>query len=595
MLQRSRILAVTTLTAVLALFLALEIRLFFLQVVNRSDYVEYMDRTNGPCNRKEHIPVSRGAICDANKAPLAMSVPVLSLWIDSRHVDNKHTKKNEALQSVRTLSNLLKMDIVKLKEKFFSSDKIVWRCIKKNISDPEVIFSLLTLKYKRQLYGINLVKGYARRYPNEEFLGHTLGVVGHDGVGVSGIELLYNDFLKGRPGFRIYKKDWVNNEIFTPDEIQSPGLPGGSVNLTIDSAVQLFAEVELSKVVELYKPKWCCAIVIEPATGRILASASMPSLNPSSPANGDDGFWKNNVFSSEYIPGSTFKPLAMLMAHDRGVIDPDKTINVEGGLCSISGRRIEDVHRGSHLLTPPEILIKSSNVGMAKIFYYRMVPKNTPKGDEAFRPIRDTLRLLGLGIRPGVLPGTEISGRITPLNKWSQKFTNISISFGNEMSVTPVQMAAAFSTIANGGKYVSPRLVDSITFPNGKKEMLPLRPSRRVFAEDKAIDVTNWTVRVVEEGSGRKCRIPGVRVGGKTGTSEKLPEKIHVTSSFIAFAPADDPALTVLVVVDEPKGAHYASEVAAPHVKAILEKALYHLGVACDSKGDGERKKEEES
>jgi cell division protein FtsI (penicillin-binding protein 3) len=233
------------------------------------------------------------------------------------------------------------------------------------------------------------------------------------------------------------------------------------------------------------------------------------------------------------------------------------------------------------MLDAAGILIHSSNIGMAKIAL-RLVPESTEKGGTAFKPIRDTLHLLGLGKGPGVFPaGQESHGKVTPLKNWSRVYTLVSLSFGNEIAVTPIQMAAAFGVLANEGLYVPPKLVERMVSPDGREITPPRVPTRRVFSQDTSQKIKEMLVRVVQEGSGKKARIAGISVAGKTGTAEKLPERKEVTSSFIAFAPSEQPALVVLVVVDEPQGAHYASTVAAPHVKALLERGLYHLGVLC--------------
>ena len=180
-----------------------------------------------------------------------------------------------------------------------------------------------------------------------------------------------------------------------------------------------------------------------------------------------------------------------------------------------------------------------------------------------------------------------------PLKDWSRKYSLVSISFGNEIAVTPIQMAAAVCVLVNGGLYVPPRLVDRMRTSDGREIDPPEAPSCRVFSEKTSRIVKEMMVKVVEEGTGKKARISGVKVGGKTGTAEKLPQRVEVTSSFVAFAPADQPALVVVVVVDEPQGAHYASIVAAPHVRAILERSLSHLNQLCKSNKKKEAKEKE--
>jgi cell division protein FtsI (penicillin-binding protein 3) len=445
------------------------------------------------------------------------------------------------------------------------------------------ITELYRLKEKRYLRGVDLSKRFCRRYPHGTLLGHVLGFVDFEGKGLSGLEKLHDDFLKGRPGSRRFRKDGVQNEIFSGGKLVEQGIPGGNLHLTIDAAIQFFAEMELAKIERLYRPRWAAAVAMEPATGRILAAACIPALDPANPAAGVEDHWINRPLASEYVPGSTFKPLMMAICLDRGVVDLDESIDCEGGFWRIPGRVITDVHVNYRMLNPAGILRKSSNIGISKLAI-RLVPDGTPKGSPAFKPIRDTYSLLGFGKRPGLLSeNQELKGKLRALSEWTWNYTLVSLAFGNEITVTPVQMAAAMSALANGGTYIPPTLVSRLVNDRGLEIIPPQAPACRVFSEETSRTVRDMMVRVVEEGSGKQARIPGVQVGGKTGTSEKLPARQEVTSSFVAFAPAASPSLLVLVVVDEPQGAHYASKVAAPHVKAILERGLSHLGVLCRS------------
>ncbi|MFH2002946.1 MAG: penicillin-binding protein 2, partial [Planctomycetota bacterium] len=388
-------------------------------------------------------------------------------------------------------------------------------------------------------------------------------------------------------GSRVYQKDGVQNELYTPDEKMEQGIPGGDIFLTIDGAIQFFTELELTKIQHIYHPKWAAAVVLEPRTGRILAAASIPALNPVDPASAPKmegaSHWMNRVFSAEYTPGSTFKPLIMGMALDRGLVDLSEKIDCEGGRWRYRSRTVRDSHEGRYgELKPEGILIQSSNVGMSKIIL-RMVPEDTPKGGAAFIPIREKLDLLGLGKRPGIFQGPfEEDGLIRDLSLWTTTYSLVSLAFGREIAVTPIQMASAFAVLANDGIYIPPRLIDRIVTADGKTVTPPDAQSYRVYGQEASRNVKDMLVQVVEQGSGKKARIPGIKVAAKTGTAEKLPERKEVTSSFIAFAPADNPVLLVLVVVDEPQGKHYASDVVAPHVKAILERGLSHLNITND-------------
>jgi cell division protein FtsI/penicillin-binding protein 2 len=273
------------------------------------------------------------------------------------------------------------------------------------------------------------------------------------------------------------------------------------------------------------------------------------------------------------------------------VVGLHETIDCVDGYWFAGRRRINDFHASHRHLDPSEVIIKSSNVGISKIVL-RMVPEDVRMGSLAFKSIRDTLLLLGFGKRPGVLAESqETKGKVYDLSDWSRNYTLASISFGREIAVSPIQLAAAYCAVANDGMYVPPRLIERMESPGGREIRPPLQPACRVFSAETCKNVREMLARVVEEGSGKKAQIPGVRVGGKTGTAEKLPARTEVTASFVALAPVERPTLVVLVVVDEPKGAHLASKVAAPHVKAILERSLSHLNAFRNNEIDyaGER------
>ncbi|MHC4942504.1 MAG: peptidoglycan D,D-transpeptidase FtsI family protein [Planctomycetota bacterium] len=587
MLQRSRILAVTTLLAIGFLFLGLGVSIFVIQVLKPGDYQRRADNYKF---KPVTVPVPRGAIFDHRGELLAASIPAVDIWAFTKYLDKPWTRKNEGQETAEILAKLLDMDFKEIQAQL-SRDG--YHVVKRKIFDPDILIRLQELKQDRHLRGIDLLKTYCRYYPHEELMGHTLGFVNHEDRGVCGVEQLQDAWLQGQPGSRTFMRDGVQNEIYSPDEKLEQGVPGGDVYLTIDATVQFFAELELTRINHLYNPKWAAAVVMEPATGRILAAASLPSLDPTDPARtpeeGSESHWMNRVFKAEYTPGSTFKPLVMAMALQRDAIGLHEEFDCEGGAWRIRGRRVTDVHVNYRILEPAGILIKSSNIGMSKVAL-RLVPEDTPKGSEAFRPIRDTLSLLGFGKCPGIFPEhCESPGKVTPLEKWTRAYTLVSLSFGNEIAVTPVQMAAAFCALANGGMYVPPRLIDRLEAPDGSRINPPGAPAYRIFSEEVSRTVIEMLVRVVEEGSGKRCRIPGIQVAGKTGTAEKLPARTEVTSSFIAFAPADRPAMLTLVVVDEPQGKHYASQVAAPHVKAILEKSLSHFHVTAKRQACVER------
>jgi cell division protein FtsI/penicillin-binding protein 2 len=583
MLQRARLLTFVVLVTILVAFCVLEVRLFCIQVAHGTEHV---DRAEARQTRTVGIVAPRGRIVDCRGRILAASIPSIDIYANTRWIENPYTKirceKNETLDILANLLDLDRREFGAKIDRYIArdkkDDKNLSVCVARRVTDQEVIRKLFGYKEDGFLRGVDIEKGFVRTYPQGSLLGLTLGRVDYEGKGIFGVEALACESLRGEAGSRSFRKDGTKREIFSADSVERGARPGGDLKLTIDATLQLFSEMEMDRIFREYEPKWASAVVMEPSTGRILAAASVPALDMGNGTSGGKGYWNNNSFHEEYKPGSTFKPLAMAMALDAGVVDLTQKIDCENGRWRIGRRTVTDDH-GSSTLLPEEIIVHSSNIGISKLVL-RLVPEDAPRGSEAFAPILERFRRLGLGKRTGVLlPREEVTGRLTPLRKWSRVYTLVSVSFGYEMTVTAVQMAAAFSTLANGGVYIPPRLVESFSDREGNVIELPQAPSCRVFSGESTRTVTRMLVRVVEEGTGKPARIAGCAVAGKTGTAQKDSDRSKHTPSFVAFAPAEKPALLVLVVVDEPKGAYYGSKVAAPAVRNILEKGLAYLGV----------------
>lgn len=556
-------------------FLILEARLLCVQIIQGSKFSARAERlyTSG-----EPLPLPRGKIVDSRNTVLAASVPSLDIYADCDQLENPHTSKRcEKEETIALLAPFLGLKESILRSRVERNPNAYLR-VAAGITDQTLIRELHLLKEKRLLRGIHFEKTFERRYSHHDLMGHTIGFVNSENRGVCGVEALADGFLGGIDGHRRYTRDGIRNEVSIGDSEIEWGRPGGTVQLTLDASIQLFAEIELAEVERLHDPKWAAAVVLEPGTGRILAAASIPSIDPSNPAEGREGHWTNHVFNASYQPGSSFKPLFMGILLDSGRVDLSETIDCGHGSRRFGARRVTDSH-GYGVLTPKGIIVKSSNIGMSQIAL-RMVPDGCEKGDPSFEPVLSRLERLGLGRKPGVLGrNEEMAGQITPLENWTRIYTLISVSYGYEMAVTPIQMASAFLTLANDGLYLPPRLIESYRPPDGERIEMARAPSCRVYSRETCAVMTDMLEEVVKEGTGTEARIPGCRVAGKTGTARKAQDRTRHTASFVAFAPADDPALLVLVVVDEPKGAIYGGRVAAPRVKNILQKGLAHLGV----------------
>jgi cell division protein FtsI (penicillin-binding protein 3) len=563
---------------ILTAFGILEVRLFWVQIVEGEKHARNAQRL-----ATVDLKVPRGRILDSRERVLAASVPAVDIWAACNELENPHTNiRNEKDETIDILSRLLDTSESEIRAKVdrgLARNPKAWIPIARKVTDQALIQKLYRYKESRLLRGIHLMKWFARCYPQGDLMGHLIGYVDWDGVGACGMEAYADAFLQGADGSRIFRRDGIRNEIFSRDSSLTQGRPGGDLRLTVDAALQLFVEKELETLARKYSPAWSAAVVLEPGTGRVLAAGSVPGMDPRDPAAGGEGHWVNRAFQAEYLPGSSFKPLMMAIAMDAGVVDLGERIDCENGRWRVGRRPVSDIHGGYGLLSPSEILVHSSNIGISKIAL-RLVPQDARRGSKAFAPVLERLELLGLEKKPSILrPVEEARGRLTDLEKWTRAYSLVSVSFGYELTVTPIQMAAAFMALANGGLYIPPRLVDAYIDAGGNVIEAPQAPSRRVFSTGTAREVTRMLEKVVEEGTGEPARIPGCRVAGKTGTAQKDSDRSKHTGSFIAYAPADDPALLVLVVVDEPKGAIYGSKVAAPAVRAILEKGLVYLGV----------------
>jgi len=412
------------------------------------------------------------------------------------------------------------------------------------------------------LEGLILQEEPRREHPHGRAAAAVLGVVGADDdghiVGLTGLERLYDATLRGQDGqcrlFRSGKRECLN---FYPEH-SVPAVPGRDLATTLDITIQQIVEDALDDLDAHHAPRASCAVVLDPWTGEVLAMAGRPALDPDRfPAVGEDSL-RIPAVQFTYEPGSTFKPLIMSGALSRGAVHTGEVVDCGHGLRFFGGRRLTDVHPyGS--LELADILVKSSNIGIATV-------GQALGCDDAF----SLVNALGFGRRTGIELEGEQAGKVTPRKDWHENYTLVSVSMGHEIAVTPIQLAAAYCALLNGGRLFRPTLLRS--GPRPEPRVLDLDASALAY-------VRGAMERVVGEGTARRARVDGLRVGGKTGTSEKYPEGSHrYFSSFVGFAPVDDPRLVVLVVADEPEARDglrpYGGVVAAPVVGEILRRSV---------------------
>ncbi len=406
---------------------------------------------------------------------------------------------------------------------------------------------------------------------------HIIGHVNVDEQGQEGLEAALDRDLRGMDGFERLPCDGLRRPIFGEEARFKPVVHGSDVRLTIDSEIQRIAGDEADEIVKTYNPVAVVIIVMETKTGRILALENRPTYNPSFPARLTEPSARlNRAVCAVYEPGSIFKPFVMAAYLDAHLGTPADRIFCENGLFRIKGRRIHDVHPYSWL-TISEVIEKSSNIGMAKV--------GLELGASRIFP---TVSSFGFGKPTGSgLPG-ELGGIMTPFKSWSY-YTVTSVPMGQEIAATPLQLVTAFNAIANGGVWVKPQVIDGITDSDGKVlyEYDGQGPSHRVISRETARTLIDpMMMGVVLRGTAKSANFGDYSKFGKTGTAQKADAQggfssSRFVSSFLCGAPSDDPKISVLVLVDEPRAgkSYYGGTVSAPPAARITEKTLKYLGV----------------
>lgn len=547
------------------LFVALFCLLFYLVVIARTfslhltDNIKLSRLAQSQYQKKVSLAPKRGNIYDVNGEELAIDVKVDSVFANPKALNLSDEVKKQ-------LASILGIDLEKLEKVLGKEKKFVW--LKRRISSEESE-KIQSLRQE----GLGLVKEYKRFYPNKKLAATILGAVGLDSVALGGLELYYDKHLKSSLDPVFIDQDargrsYVPNNFYDLDNTHN-------VTLTLDKTIQFVTEKELARAVEKTQAKSGIAVVMNSRTGEILAMASYPDFDPNQYADFDVSHWKNQVVTDSFEPGSIFKAITAAAALESGKVDLNKKFDCEGGQYKIDKFTIGDHGAGYGLMTLPEIMRVSSNIGSLKVAQYI--------GRDAFaKSILD----FGFGSKTGIdLPG-EASGIMSSPKNWSTLQMS-TISFGQGISVTPIQIVASYSAIANGGYLMKPFIVKKITDAKGNvvKENYP-QIVRKVLSETNARKVVEMLKLVVAQGgTGTAAQVEEYGTAGKTGTAQKVEEgkKGYSSSkyigSFVGIAPADDPRITVLVSINEPKGSHFGGVVAAPVFKEIVRNVLPYLRI----------------
>ncbi len=534
-------------------------RLAYLQLVQHTHYMTLAMRQQ---RRTLEITPKRGAIYDRNMHPLAMSVPVQSAFAIP-------TEVKDAGMAARLTAGVLGMQQDVVREKLESGATFVW--IQRKLP-PEKVQALAALNLK----GFYFQEENQRFYPKRDMASHVLGFVDVDDKGLGGIEHEYDALIRSK-GEKIVVMADARKRWFDGGEAQADR--GVDIVLTIDEKIQYIAERELLAAIEKTHAPAGTVIVQDPNTGAILALANWPKFNPNAATGASNEARTNRAISDIYEPGSTFKLVTLAAAFDQNLIRADEVFDCENGSVRVAGHLIHD-HKKYGMLTVADILANSSDVGAIKIALRLGSPK-----------FYEYIHAFGFGTPTGVDLPSESRGLVNRLDKWGS-FSIGSVSMGQEVGVTPLQMVNAVSSVANGGLLYKPHVVQEML--RGDK-ILPLEglsapeEPHRIIRPETAATLRRLMEGVILHGTGKNARLDGWTAAGKTGTAQKIDPQTKrysptsVIASFTGFAPINNPAVTILVSLDSPGGyPHGGGDVAAPVFKRIAEQVLPYLDVPRD-------------
>ncbi len=518
---------------------------------------------------------ARGPVLDREERELARTIDTTSVSIApdefKQHKEDTDAQVNAAIETTaQGLSSVLGLNKKAVSDQINEAKntgrRFIW--IARRI-DPEKA----ALLEKMELTGVHTRKEPKRFYPNGSLAANVLGFVGLDGNGLAGIEQVYNEKIVGEPGKIFVEKDSLGRAYESTEVL---GRPGQTVILTIDQSIQYQAEAALTAAITNSHAKAGTAIVLDPHTGDILALANAPTFDPNDVGAAPPAARANWALQNIYEPGSTFKIVAFSAAIEKGLARPEDHIDCQMGSITVAKRLIHDHHAFGNL-TIADALAKSSNVAAIKL--------GLRVGDPT---MYDFITRFGFGSRTGIeLPG-ETVGLVRPLHRWQPSSIG-SVAIGQEIGVTPLQMVAAFGALANDGVRIAPHLIREIRNGNGVTTYRPNPEQHRVIKKETATALRGMLEGVTLNGTAKKAQLDGYTAAGKTGTAQKIDPRTRTYSatkfvaSFVGFAPVNNPAVVIIVVIDEPGGSYHGGDVAAPVFRQIAEQILPEMGVIPDT------------
>jgi cell division protein FtsI/penicillin-binding protein 2 len=541
---------------VLAAFGAIGARLVVLQI---GQFPRFARLAAAQREREFTFPAHRGTIFDRNGESLAISVELQTVFTDHVHIEDPY-------RTAAKLAPLLDLprDVIERKlHPSWAGDQFEY--LARQI-DPGIAQQIEDL----ELPGIYLKPEPKRIYPSDKLASHVLGFVNAEGDALEGVELQYDEILRGRPGMMSLEQDPQGRPLPQADFTYEPARPGRSIYLTLDRDLQYFTELTLARAVQKYGAQAGSTIIMRPRTGEILALANVPDYDLNEFGEAPPETRRNRAVVDNYEPGSAFKAITLAAALEEKLVRPSTVFQVQDEL-QVADRVIHDSH--SHPIedmTVSEIIQQSSNVGTVKLGLAIGADK-----------IDEWVRRFGFGSATGLdFPG-EGGGIVLDRDEWSGS-TIGTVPLGQGIAVTPLQLVSAYSAIANNGVWVEPKLVRSMMAADGTKIAASHPARRRVVSRATSRQVLEVLRRVVSDGTGILAQTPGYAVAGKTGTAQKpLPTGGYGDSymaSFVGLAPANRPEIAVIVTLDEPTPI-WGGATAAPTFRLIAEEALRRLGV----------------
>jgi cell division protein FtsI (penicillin-binding protein 3) len=547
--------------------------------VQVEDGPEWREMAEKQRQRRLHVDPKRGTIYDRNGTPLAVSIEVPSVSADMaemlRTVEGRPAQEAVLRDASLRLAQTLSMDPNEVYAKLEPRHRFVW--LKRRITGDEAaaVRDLGDAKLQaRPIRGLTIEGEGHRYYPGRELAGSVLGFVAPDGQGKDGLELALDEDLRGKVEDVRGLRDRSGRLIFEGAS-ESHALQGYDVTLSIDEGIQHVAERELDAAMRTYETKGASLVVVDPATGEILALASAPGYNPNDYSESEADSRRDRAVTDRFEPGSVMKSFMLAAALNAGTVKPTDQINCEHGVYQVAGITVHDAEIND-VLTPTQILARSSNIGALKI--------GLQLGEQS---LYATYRRFGFGEETGVpLPG-EAGGVLRPKGRPWVDAETATASYGQGISVTTLQLAMAMGAIANGGKLLEPVLVKHVNDAKGDSVRdAGVHVRREVIAPGVARMVTEMLTAATEpDATGKQAAIPGFRVAGKTSTAQKVDPATgkysmeKFTAAFVGFVPADRPRIVVAVVLDEPSIGHYGGDLAGPVFRRVAEASLRYLGV----------------